>query len=281
MTQNLIKTGDFAKLCSTTRNTLIHYDQLGLLKPAKVSDNGYRYYGPDQYMRFTVIRALIDSGFSLDKIAELLDRNDPAHLAEAAHQQLTSVRARLRDLRRAERMLTEIARQADGMKVRRHEPVIERREAAQLLVVSNDGMDMTTAEQMHANAQHDFAALRTLAAISPEAEMAPYCCTVDPASIATGTLGYLGTSCLLPKGSRIPPDAPVEEMPAGRYALLDFDEPWRRAMDAYRRLLAFTAEQGERIVGPIYELECLRLLDIDWDDNSPYPCTLLVRLEER
>lgn len=279
MTQDLIKTGEFARLCSTTRNTLIHYDQLGLLKPARVADNGYRYYGADQYMRFMVIRALIDSGFSLEKIAEVLDHNDPAHLADAAHQQLASVRARLRDLKRAERMLDEIARQADGMRVRRHDPVVEEREAAQLLMVSNGGMELDTAEKLHANAQRDFAAMRTLASISPEAEMAPYCSTVDPASIDAGSIGYLGTYCLLPKGARVPAEATAETMPAGRYALLDFDEPWSQALDGYRRLMAFARSQGEKIEGPIYELECLRLLDIDWDDNSPYPCTLLVRLE--
>ena len=37
-------TGQFAKLCSTTKETLFHYDSLGLLKPARVGENGYRYY---------------------------------------------------------------------------------------------------------------------------------------------------------------------------------------------------------------------------------------------
>ena len=37
-------TGEFAKLCKVHKKTLFHYDEIGLFKPEKVMDNGYRYY---------------------------------------------------------------------------------------------------------------------------------------------------------------------------------------------------------------------------------------------
>ena len=40
MVQKLFKSGAFAKLCNTTKDTLFHYDDIGILKPAQVSSNG-------------------------------------------------------------------------------------------------------------------------------------------------------------------------------------------------------------------------------------------------
>ncbi|HET9160675.1 MAG TPA: MerR family transcriptional regulator, partial [Caulobacteraceae bacterium] len=34
-----------AKLSGVSVRTLHHYDEIGLLKPAAVGENGYRYYG--------------------------------------------------------------------------------------------------------------------------------------------------------------------------------------------------------------------------------------------
>ena len=48
-------TGQFAKLCSTTKETLFHYDSLGLLKPARVGENGYRYYAASQFSTLTLL----------------------------------------------------------------------------------------------------------------------------------------------------------------------------------------------------------------------------------
>lgn len=61
-------TGQFAKLCSTTKETLFHYDSLGLLKPARVGENGYRYYSASQFFDFDLIAVLQSAGCSLQEI---------------------------------------------------------------------------------------------------------------------------------------------------------------------------------------------------------------------
>ena len=40
-----------ARLAGVTTRTLRWYDQIGLLKPSRVADNGYRYYGPAEVDR--------------------------------------------------------------------------------------------------------------------------------------------------------------------------------------------------------------------------------------
>ena len=47
-----ISISEMAKLHGITRQTLIHYDNIDLFKPAKVDTNGYRYYCKHIYERF-------------------------------------------------------------------------------------------------------------------------------------------------------------------------------------------------------------------------------------
>ena len=37
-------TGEFAKICEIEKHVLFYYDQIGLLQPAFVDENNYRYY---------------------------------------------------------------------------------------------------------------------------------------------------------------------------------------------------------------------------------------------
>lgn len=82
MAQKLFKTGEFAKLCNTTKDTLFHYDDIGLLKPALLADNGYRYYSVNQIFFFDLITALKEVGLSLNEIAEYIrNRNTDTFLS--------------------------------------------------------------------------------------------------------------------------------------------------------------------------------------------------------
>lgn len=42
--KNYYKISEFAALCGLSRDTLLHYDHTGVLKPAFVAPSGYRYY---------------------------------------------------------------------------------------------------------------------------------------------------------------------------------------------------------------------------------------------
>jgi DNA-binding transcriptional MerR regulator/effector-binding domain-containing protein len=70
---NKLTAAEFAKFCGTTRDTLLWYDKLGLLKPDIVGENGYRYYSLTQYVNFDVIKLMKQSGSSLSEIHTLLE----------------------------------------------------------------------------------------------------------------------------------------------------------------------------------------------------------------
>jgi effector-binding domain-containing protein len=116
----MFKIGDFSKLSKVTVKALRYYDEIGLLKPARVDDfTGYRYYSAVQLPRLNRILALKDLGFSLDQLARLLDDDLPpeqirgmlrmrqAELEqklETERERLARVEARLRQIEQEGKM---------------------------------------------------------------------------------------------------------------------------------------------------------------------------------
>lgn len=62
-----------SQLAGLTVRTLHHYDQIGLLKPAFVAENGYRYYNQENLARLQEILLFRELDFPLKDIQQLLD----------------------------------------------------------------------------------------------------------------------------------------------------------------------------------------------------------------
>ncbi|BCP58976.1 MerR family transcriptional regulator [Streptococcus parasuis] len=62
-----------SQLTGLTVRTLHHYDQIGLLKPALVAENGYRYYNRVNLARLQEILLFRELDFPLKDIQQLLD----------------------------------------------------------------------------------------------------------------------------------------------------------------------------------------------------------------
>ncbi|PPK92317.1 DNA-binding transcriptional MerR regulator [Kineococcus xinjiangensis] len=63
---------EVARLTGVTSRTLRHYDAIGLLAPARVGANGYRYYEEAQLLRLQQILLLRELGMGLEAIGEIL-----------------------------------------------------------------------------------------------------------------------------------------------------------------------------------------------------------------
>lgn len=72
-----MNTSEFAKLCKTQRRTIHYYDKIGLLKPASISENGYREYSTDQLEQMDTIRILQNSGYTLHEIQNIMTADLP------------------------------------------------------------------------------------------------------------------------------------------------------------------------------------------------------------
>lgn len=75
----LFKISEFSRLSRIPLQTLRYYDQIGILKPAKIDDTtGYRYYCAEQLLQINRIVIFKELGFTLQQIAQLLHENIPA-----------------------------------------------------------------------------------------------------------------------------------------------------------------------------------------------------------
>ncbi|MNK65517.1 HTH-type transcriptional activator mta [compost metagenome] len=65
-----------AKLAGVSVRTLHHYDEIGLLRPAALSDAGYRQYSDADLERLQQILFFRELDFSLQEIKQILERPD-------------------------------------------------------------------------------------------------------------------------------------------------------------------------------------------------------------
>ncbi len=63
-------------MAGVTPRTLRHYDDIGLLKPSRVGDNGYRYYGEESLLRLQQILFYKELGMPLEEIRRIMGRRD-------------------------------------------------------------------------------------------------------------------------------------------------------------------------------------------------------------
>ena len=75
-------------LAGVTPRTLHHYDQIGLLKPESIGENGYRYYGEKSMLRLQQILFYRELDMPLDEIKKIMGRRDFDVLAALENHKL-------------------------------------------------------------------------------------------------------------------------------------------------------------------------------------------------
>ncbi len=104
-----------ATLSGVTTRTLRYYDQIGLLKPLRVSSSGYRIYGPEQVDQLQQILFFRELGFPLEEIARILSQPDyDRRQAMETHRQQLLARRQQLDLLIDN--LTKTIEQEDGLR---------------------------------------------------------------------------------------------------------------------------------------------------------------------
>ncbi|MDR2599921.1 MAG: MerR family transcriptional regulator [Oscillospiraceae bacterium] len=104
----LIPISRFAKYSRTTRDTLLHYDRIGLLSPILRGENNYRYYSANQLISVNVIRSLQLLGMTLEEIMELRNSTTPKLTAEVIEKQIRKIDSKIDDWIRAKKLLLTI-----------------------------------------------------------------------------------------------------------------------------------------------------------------------------
>jgi MerR family transcriptional regulator, thiopeptide resistance regulator len=76
MNRSMLTVKQLSNLAGVTPRTLHHYDQIGLLKPSRIGDNGYRYYGEESLLQLQQILFYRELGIPLEDIKQIMGRRD-------------------------------------------------------------------------------------------------------------------------------------------------------------------------------------------------------------
>lgn len=98
-----MKSGQVARECGISTDTLRHYEQIGVLPRPKRTAAGYREYPPEAVQRVRLVRRALEIGFTLEELARILKVRDsggaPCREVRAlAETKLEQVISRIDDL---------------------------------------------------------------------------------------------------------------------------------------------------------------------------------------
>ncbi|HEX2836413.1 MAG TPA: heavy metal-responsive transcriptional regulator [Thermoanaerobaculia bacterium] len=114
-----ILSGELARLCGVSADTIRHYERLGLLPAAERGANGYRRFPRESVDRVALIRRAVAIGFSLVEVQRILRQRDggaaPCRGVRAmAGEKLTDLDRRIAEMTAMREELVAILQQWDA-----------------------------------------------------------------------------------------------------------------------------------------------------------------------
>jgi len=129
--------GQFSVMTKIPAKTLRYYDEIDLLKPARVAySNNYRYYDEESVLRAQQVLIYRGCGLPLEKIKEVLDRTmGPANLKEVLITQLELLTRKLEEIHSSRSVIQKIIQSLEEEKM---EEVSLKKHAAQTVLSIRD-----------------------------------------------------------------------------------------------------------------------------------------------
>ena len=237
-----LKSGDFARLCHTTKDTLLHYDRKGVFRPAIVSANGYRRYGIEQYFEFDLISLLRGTGSSLEDIKSFRKVDDSFKRLNILKEMVTSLERERRILEWRENKLRRLIELAEEALSSEHDAIrFEERPAEFMRVFPVQAEKMTNSV---GSVESYSASLTSDGFIGNELE-SPLGVLVPEDSITIGKckMSYLFFhSAEESEGEKV-------EMPAGLYAVMFHNDSVAGHISRFPQMLEELHQQGWKTYG--------------------------------
>ncbi|ARE85667.1 Mercuric resistance operon regulatory protein [Roseovarius sp. EC-HK134] len=114
-----IRRSDLARATGCNLETIRYYEKIGIMPDPPRSVKGYRSYDDTHVKRLKFVMRSRDLGFSLEEVRGLLGLVDDrcrtcAEVQMIAEDHLTDVRAKIADLKRIERVLSDTVARCTG-----------------------------------------------------------------------------------------------------------------------------------------------------------------------
>ena len=269
----MLKIGDFSRLGQVSIDTLRHYDNMGLLKPAEVdSSTGYRYYAYQQLGRLHRILALKDMGLSLEQIAPMLE-------GEVSPEELKG----MLKLKRAE---IEENIDTENERLSRVEARLKQIEVESHL--THDVILKNVRPQLVASLRKFIPSHET--SITLYNELLEYVAPYDPRQWRALTIWHdqdyrdhdVDAEATISLNARIPETATVKvyDLPGGLMASTVHNGAFNKLHLAYNALNAWVEANGYEIKGPTRELYHYAQDPLSFDDET-YVTEIQMRVEKK
>lgn len=106
--RQFFKIGEISTIFHIPIETLRYYDHIGLLTPARVADNGYRLYSPDQFERISTILMLRNADVSIERIQALLQAEQTEEALDILAEQRSNLAQHICSLNKLQHKLDTI-----------------------------------------------------------------------------------------------------------------------------------------------------------------------------
>lgn len=98
MKEELYSIGEVCRICHVSTSKLRYYDEIGVIKPARVDEeNGYRYYSGEVLLELPILFFLKDLGFSLKEAQKALVRKDLNYLEEIFAEKSSAIGEKIKE----------------------------------------------------------------------------------------------------------------------------------------------------------------------------------------
>lgn len=264
-----LRIGEFARVCRTTKETLLHYERKGVLCPKYVAENGYREYGMEQYMDFCLVSLLAQAGGTLGEIKNRREAGGRNGYLDFLKDRMAFLQSEQRLLARRLALLSRLVAMAEEAASSDFDALFfeeRKQETIRLYPVgSRQVMDSETAMAHYAAflleslAEEDWADL-PLGTIIPESE------------VAKGNFKMAYFFFAADKKAK----GDQREIPAGRYACFFHRGHIGSHESAFQLMLKAIAKAGLSVLGDMYV--CDKVSYVLQDTNPDYVAKYMIRV---
>lgn len=234
-----LTTGELARLAHVTKNTLFHYDKIGLFSPEIVLENEYRYYSIHQVEVLNAIVLLRDLGMPLAEIRTFLEGRNPEKLLTLLEEEGAQIQKQMKILKERSLWIKGKMEKVQNILAIETDRIYVRTQSEIYYVINNveDMTDMAYAEKiMELTERYENCNHSTRYEIGNIQQLS---------DIRQGIYDNYRNVVLVMK--KKPAGMPYGSMPAGDYLVAYYKGHWKGIGTAYERMMKYAHENGLKL----------------------------------
>ena len=269
--KTFLKIGEFARICHTTKETLLHYDRKGILRPGYVAENGYRWYALKQFFDFDLIALLKETGSTLEEIKKYRKACRQDGYLQLFKESVDVLRMEQDRIGKRISMLTGMAAMGEEALAAEYDRLFfERREAEDILIYPVDP-EKISGRESSVECYSDC----LLRSIMDGNALDPPLGTIIPDTCAeSGTFRICALFTVNRNHARLDR---ADTMRSGNYACLYHKGSQQSHVQAFKRMMNRLSEQGMSRCGHVYVYDQMNYVLGEKDDE--FIAKYVVRVE--